>query len=194
MNIRSNVVVLTSLGLLACGGASQGDAKGPDPWADFKGTYASPAADRGTTSAAKGDGARRDAKAKAEPKEQVEEAPARKTSRATIAGESITAINDTALADASRGSFKAKLVSSTVSVGAQYEQVRVQLKGVTVQIFRPAPSPDPSGAAVPAPKARSAELSKSEAGWYDEEADVLVVVDAGRKTAAQRALAQLLKR
>lgn len=78
MRIRSNVVVLFSvLTLAACGGSSPG-AKEPDPWADFKGTYAGSAAPRGDTSAAsssKGEAASRDAKS-ATPKEQAEETPA----------------------------------------------------------------------------------------------------------------------
>jgi hypothetical protein len=198
MRIRGTLVVLvSSLGLVACGGASaNGDgAKGPDPWADFKGTYASPGESRGTSSMAKGERSRHDAKAKAEAKAPEEEAPpARKSSRGTIHGESLSAIGVDALADAARGALKSKVVSSNVTVGAEYEQVLVQLKGASVRIIRPASSPDPNGAAVSSPKTRSAELSKAESGWYDEEADVLVLVDAGRKTAAQRALSAILKR
>lgn len=194
MRIPSNVVVLLSLfTLAACGGSSPG-AKEPDPWADYKGTYAGPAEPRGATSVASGEGARHDAKSKTGPKEHVDEAPAKKSSKATIHGESISTIGEGPLAAASKGALKTKLVASKVLVGAQYEELRVQLKGAAVQIIRPAATPDAGTAAVDAPKARSSALSKTQAGWYDEEADVLVIVEAGRKGAAEKALAAILTR
>jgi hypothetical protein len=54
MGVRLNVVtLLTSITLFACGGASHGEAKGPetDPWAGYKGTYATAAGASGSPSA-----------------------------------------------------------------------------------------------------------------------------------------------
>ena len=57
MGVRSNVViVLASLCLFACGSGSAkngGEAKGPEtnPWADYKGTYATAAGASGSPSA-----------------------------------------------------------------------------------------------------------------------------------------------
>jgi hypothetical protein len=52
MGIRSNVViVLASLTLFACGsGKNGGEAKGPEtnPWADYKGTFATSAGESGS--------------------------------------------------------------------------------------------------------------------------------------------------
>lgn len=48
MGVRSIIVTLLASSLFACGGASQTDAKGPEgnPWADYKGTYATAAEPR----------------------------------------------------------------------------------------------------------------------------------------------------
>ena len=54
MGVRLNVVtLLSSLALFACSGASHRDAKGPeaDPWADYKGTYATAAGASGSPAA-----------------------------------------------------------------------------------------------------------------------------------------------
>ena len=190
MDLRAGVFVLiASMGLLACGGGRAvegGDAKGPDPWSDYKGTYAGPQEARAPKGATK--------TAKAE-EPAAEAAPAKKSaSRATIKGESVSSIGVDALADASKGTFKSKVVASNVTVGSQYEQVEVQLKGAKVQIIRPATSPDPKGPSVSAPKARNGELGSAESGFYDEDADVLVVVNAGKKPAAQKALGSILKK
>jgi hypothetical protein len=78
MGIRSNVViVLASLCLFACGGsAKNGEAKGPEsnPWADYKGTYATAAAP--STKSAKVAKADEPAPAPAEEPAAVEETPA----------------------------------------------------------------------------------------------------------------------
>ena len=57
-----------------------------------------------------------------------------------------------------------------------------------IAIIRPAANPDPSGPAVSAPKTRHGELSKSEAAFYDEDADVLVLVTSGKKATSLKAL------
>ncbi len=189
------VVLVSSLGLVACGGANEEAKNGGDPWAGFKGTYSTPAP-KGETS---GDGepAQKEAKAKgkAEPKHEAAEeaAPARVASKATVNGESLSSIDVDVLTDVSKSALKAKFVSNSVMTGPQYELVQVQLKGATVQVIRPAEKPSPNGPAISSPKAKSSELSKNDASWYDEEADVLVFVTAGKKAAAQKALGAIVK-
>lgn len=200
MRILSNVVVLLSFStIIACGGASAA-SKDADPWSDFSGKYAGTAEPRANASektAAK-ESARKDAKdakSKPEAKEHAEEAaPEKKSSKATIHGTSISMIDDGALGEASKGALKTKLVGTTVATGAQYERVRVTLKGAVVTIIRPASTPN-GNASVDAPKAKSGSLSKAEAGYYDEEADVLVVVETGgKKASAEKALGALVSR
>jgi hypothetical protein len=187
------VMLLSSLGLFACGGSNQEAKSAADPWADFKGTYSTPAAP-GAESSERGEVAKKDAKAKAEvQRERAEAAAPKKASKATVNGESLSTISVDTLTDASKGALKAKFVSNSVVTGRQYELVQVQLKGATVQIIRPAEKPSANGPAIASPKAKNSELSKSDAGWYDEEANVLVVVNAGKKAAGQKALATLVK-
>jgi hypothetical protein len=205
MQTRS-LFALLPFALLAC--TPQEDAKSAaDPWADFKGTYSQPAAPR--EKSAHHSKGHDEAKAKAEPVkeeaivETAEEAtpivttpaPAKKssTSRGMIKGESVSTISVDALTDASKGTLKQKFLSNSVKTGPQYEMVQVQLKGATVQIIRRAETPSPNGSAVASPKAKSAELGKNEASFYDEQADVLVVVSAAKKTSAQKALNTLVK-
>ncbi len=192
MKLRSSVVVLiASMGLYACGGgaAANEEAKGPDPWAGYKGTYAGePVAASHKSAPAK--------QAKAAEAAPAEETPAPKksASRATIKGESVSSIGPDALADASKGALKSKVVSSNVTVGSQYEQVEVQLKGAKVQIIRPASSPDAKGPSISGPKARLGELGAADSSYYDDDADVLVVINAGKKPAGQKALGTILKK
>ena len=89
--------------------------------------------------------------------------------------------------------MKSKVVSTKYLVGPKYEEMQVQLKGATVQVIRPSANPASDGPAISSPKARNSEISKTESGWYDEEADVLVVVTAAKKPAAQKALGTILK-
>jgi hypothetical protein len=63
-----------------------------------------------------------------------------------------------------------------------------------VQVTRPAEHPVNDGPTISSPKAHNGELSKAESGWYDEDADVLVVVTAAKKAGSQKALGTLLKR
>lgn len=201
MRIRLDavLVLVSTFALGACGGSA--GAKGADDsnmWADFKGTYSQPGPGKGTTSTAKNESAaRRDAKSgKPEAKEAAAEeaAPAKKTSKSTIKGESISTITEEALADASKTALKTKLLGSQSAVGPQYETVKVQLKGAVVTIVRPAATPNANGAPVDAPKSRNGSLSKAEAGFYDEDADVLVIVESGKKAQAQKALASIVSR
>ena len=188
------VVLLSSLGLVACGGSNQEAKNGGDPWAGFKGTYSTPAP-KGGEASEDGAPAHKEAKAKAEPKHEAAEeaAPARVASKATINGESVSSIDVDVLTDVSKSALKAKFVSNSVMTGPEYELVQVQLKGATVQVIRPAEKPSPKGPAIASPKAKSAELSKNDASFYDEEADVLVFVSAGKKAAAQKALGAIVK-
>jgi len=200
------LVILASLSfsLVACGGATQ-EAKGPeaDVWSGYKGTYATPGDPnrasnaKATATSDKG----KDSKAKADSKESADEAapaaaaPASKksASKKTIKGESVSSITSEGLADAAKAALGQKAASGSITIGSQYEQVNVSLKGATVQIIRPAANPDPSGPAVSAPKTRSGELSKNDASFYDEDADVLVLVTSAKKGTSQKALGTLVK-
>lgn len=196
MRMHVNVAALLSFfALTACGGAATQEAKDANVWSDFSGKYSAPAEPRGSSSSAKSEQAKRDAKSKSEAKEEaVEAAPAKKASKATIHGESLSTISDAALADASKGALKTKVVSTKIVNGPQYEHVQVQLKGATVHIIRPNPGSETGNGSVDAPKARQSSLSKAEAGYYDEDADVLVVVEAGKKANAEKALASIVSR
>ena len=189
------VLVLSSLGLFACGGTKEEAQSAANPWADFKGTYSAPASAEQKAERDNAASSKKDSKAKSEPKEETkEEAPAKKAaSKGTVKGESVSSISVDALTDASKAALKTKFVSNSVVTGPQYEMVQVQLKGATVQIIRPAEKPSPNGPAVASPKAKNGELSKNDAGWYDEEADVLVLVNAPKKAAAQKALGSIVK-
>jgi hypothetical protein len=211
------VLALASLGLIVgCAGVNEESKKERDPWSDFKGTYSTPGAPR--EKEAKADApAKKDAKAKADqPKEETPAAAAedgseglppapinnaakepekKKASKGAIKGESVSSISVDALTDASKSSMpKAKFVSNGVVTGDKYEMVSVQLKGASIQIIRPAEKPAPTGPAIASPKAKSGELAKSDASYYDADADVLVVVSAGKKAAAQKTLNSLVKR
>lgn len=190
MLVRTLPVVLLSVGLFACG-ASLEEKEAGDPWSTFTGKYSRPAAPR---EKAKAD-ANTDRKAKAEPAEKVEEeqtpAPI-KTSSATIGGESISSIGLDTLTDSVKKALKQKFVSNGVVTGPEYEMVTVELKDAKVKIVRRAGSPAPNGPAI-STTAKRAELSANDASWYDEDADVLVVVSAGKKAAAQKALRAIVK-
>jgi hypothetical protein len=211
MRIRSSLfAVLSSVVLFACGGANQEakSANEKDPWADYKGTYATSATPRpeGATKS-KSDSAKSDSKAKAEKTEEKTDdapAPSKKSasssssspSKGRIGGESISSVTSESVADAVKGATKGKVASSAIVIGPQYEQISVKTKsGVAVQVFRKASSPDENGPAVASPKAKSGEVSKNDASWYDEDADVLVVVTgAGKKGASQKVLGSILKK
>ncbi|MBS2017750.1 MAG: hypothetical protein JST00_33035 [Deltaproteobacteria bacterium] len=210
MEARARSVVLAALlalGLAACGGAKNGAGADPkteaDLWSGYKGTYATAGAPRvGEASAATPSTAKKpEAKAKASEADSAEAeaeaalASSRKQSRGMINGESISTINAGSLANASKTALKGKVVSSNALVGSQYEQVNVQLKGASVQIVRPASSPSSTGPSIASPKSRHDSLGKADAAFYDEEADVVVIVNAGgKKAAAQKVLSSLVSR
>ena len=186
------VIVLSSLGLAACGASNQETKSGGDPWSDFKGTYSAPAPkdDDGEPTGKEAKG-RSNANAN---QESAEDAAGKKVaSKATVNGESLSSVDVDVLTDVSKSALKSKFVSNSVMTGPQYELVQVQLKGAMVQVIRPAEKPSPNGPAIASPKTKSSQLTKNDASWYDEEADVLVFVSAGKKAAAQKALGAIVK-
>lgn len=124
----------------------------------------------------------------------VSATPSKKLSKGTIQGESVSSVSVDAVAGASKTVLKSKVVSSKVVVGREYEQLQVVMKGVALQIIRPAATPDPQGPKVRSPKVRSNALLKNESGWYDESANVLVLVKAPKKASSQKVLAAILTR
>jgi hypothetical protein len=189
MLVRTVPVLLLSVGLLACG-ASLEEKEAGDPWSTFTGKYSRPAAPREKTEAH----AHKDKKAKAESAEKVVEETSSpiKASSATIGGESLSSIGLDTLTDSVKKALKQKFVANGVVTGPEYEMVTVELKDAKVRIVRRAESPAPNGPAI-STTAKRAELSANDAAWYDEDADVLVIVSAGKKSAAQKALRSIVK-
>ncbi len=196
MRVLHIAALLSSLVVVACGGAAKKDAKAPegDPWAGYTGKYAEPGTAKAETAKAE--------KPKAEPKAEkvadkapakTEETGAAHKSAATIHGESVSSIDLDTFADATKTATKAKVVSTKYLVGPKYEQLQIQLKGMAVQVIRPAANPAPDGPSIASPKARSGGVSKLESGYYDADADVVVVVTATGKPAAQKVLGTIVK-
>lgn len=204
MRNGSIVVILSSAMLFACSATTQtAKSEGGDVWAGYQGTYATKMGDaeKGNKATPAKKETVTEAKAKAaDPKEEAApapepkaDAPKKAASKTTLNGESISKIGAPALAEVSKSAFKSKNAAHKVTSGSQYEQVQIAMKGgVTVHVVRPTQSP--GSATVASPKSRNDSLSKTEAAWYDEEADVLIVVNAGKKAAAQKALGQLLEK
>jgi hypothetical protein len=212
MRIRSVLGLSLLFGLVACGGAAQNtkDHDG-DVWVGYKGTYAG-AKEKGSTSPAPTvEVPKKDTKAKTDTAEaadrgsapddtsddstagEVAAAPLKK-SKSTIGGESLSSIGEEELAAQATKSLKSDMLSSSIMVGAKYERVQVQLKGATVSIIRPAANPNAKGPAVADPKTRKTDLAQTETAYYDADADVLVVVSAPKKAAAQKALGSIVKK
>ena len=196
MRVLHIAAVLSSLAVFACGGAAKKDAKGPesDPWAGYTGKYAEPASGARASKAEppKSDKAKPAEKAAEKAAEKTDEATAHK-STATIHGESVSSIDLDTFADATKTATKAKVVSTKYLVGPKYEQLQIQMKGMAVQVIRPAANPAPDGPSIASPKARSGGVSKLESGYYDADADVVVVVTATGKPAAQKVLGTIVK-
>ncbi len=185
--LLAGAVTLSTFALGGCGAAPKKQAEAPAAydWSDFKGTYAK-GDDRPTAEPVKPkDGAKAEAAGAAGPL---------KLSKATIHGESVSSVTADTVAGASKTALKAKVVSSNVIVGREFEQVQVVMKGVSVQIIRPTATPSSSGPKVRSPKARSSSLLKSESGWYDADANVLVLVRAPKKASSKKALLALLQK
>ena len=186
--------MLCSLALGGCGAAPKPQAAAPTAydWSDYKGTFAQASDEH--PSAAEPAKARPKAGAEAKSEVPVGAPSANKPSKGTILGESVSSVSVDAVAGASKTVLKSKVVSSNVIVGQEYEQIQVVMKGVAVQIIRPAAIPDKAGPKVRSPKVRSGGLLKTESGWYDADADVLVLVRAQKKASSQKALLAILKR
>lgn len=182
-------LVVGPLLLVGCGARPkpQAESAAAYDWSDYKGTFAQSTTPGGSTPAATPSAA--PAPAKVEPA-----AASAKASKGTIRGESVSSVSVDAVAGASTLALKTKVVSSNVVVGQEYEQLQVVLSGMAVQIIRPAAVPDKTGPKVRSPKARNGGLLKTESGWYDADADVLVLVRAEKKARSQKALLALLKR
>lgn len=185
---------LSSLVLAGCGAAPKPQASAPTAydWSDYKGTFAQ--ADERPTVDDPVAGKTAKPKAGADPKADVADASAKKLSKGTILGESVSSVSVDTVAGASTTVLKSKVVTSNVIVGQEYEQLQVVMKGVAVQIIRPAATPDKAGPNIRSPKARSGGLLKTESGWYDADANVLVLVRAQQKAKSQKALLAILKR
>ncbi|MBX3230523.1 MAG: hypothetical protein KIT84_02680 [Labilithrix sp.] len=200
------LAAVVSLGLIACGGSQ--DAKSAadvqTDWSTFSGKYSDTASPRHARAekADKGEVAAKEsaAKAKEAPVEKEEapalpSTPAPKSSRGMVKGESLSSVSLDMLGEAATTGTKSKLVSSGIVTGTKYETLTVETKKGTIKITRPAASPNPSGPDVTAPKAKSADLPKTTASWYDEDADVLVTVTTPKgKSAAQKTLGAVVKR
>lgn len=207
MRISLALAVVASLGLFACAGSHQ-EAKDADDaavWANFKGTYSQPAEPASREKAvAKKEAApaaapESEKSAKAAPAEKTEEpiaaappAPAKKSSKGTIKGESLSTITVDALSDGATSLTKSKLVSNGVITGSNYEVVTVQTKKATIKITRP--SAGGTGPQLADPQSKITGLEKTDAYWYDADADVLVVVTGtAKKGAATKTLNAIVK-
>lgn len=192
MRVLHIAALLSSLVVVACGGAAKKDAKAPegDPWAGYTGKYAEPASGKSET--AKAEKPKAEAKVADKAPEKTEE-PGTHKSAATIHGESLSSIDLDTLGDATKTATKGKVVSTKYLVGPKYEQLQIQMKGMAVQVIRPAANPAPDGPSIASPKARNGGVSKLESGYYDADADVVVVVTATGKPAAQKVLGTIVK-
>ncbi len=188
-------VLSSSLVVLACGGSTKVvNAPEADPWAGYTGKYvgdavAEPEAPKPSKRAVAG------AKTKQEKVAPVaEEAPrSKKVSSATIHGESLSSVGLDEIANASKTASKSKVVSTKYLVGPKYEQLQITLKGAAIQIIRPAANPAPDGPMMSTPKARNLSVSPKESRYYDPDADVVLVVTAGKKAGAEKLLSAILK-
>ncbi len=187
------VVLLSSLGLFACGGAKQSVKDEASSWGNFTGKYSEAPAPGEKSERAEASKQEAEPKADEEATATGEAATApKKASQAMVNGKSVSSISVEALTEASTNALKSPLVSNGIITGPKYELVQVELSAATVQIIRLAEKPAPSGLAIPSPKAKYAELEPNDAGWYDEEADVLVIVNGAKKAAAQKALSAIV--
>ena len=189
MRVSTVCTLLASLSfvVVGCGGGKHQEAKVPesDPWAGYTGKYAEPGGASATPKQAKAE----------KTEEATSSSAAKKPSTATIHGESVSSVGLSEFADSAKTATKSKVVSTKYLVGPKYEQLQIQLKGATVQVIRPAANPAPDGPAFSSPKARSGEVTKVDAGYYDADADVSVVVTgAGKKAGAEKVLGTILKR
>jgi hypothetical protein len=190
MSIKAFVLLsLSSATFLACA-SSRSVVPDKDPWASYQGTYATSLQSGDTHVATPPDVPDDERVAKSAPKTKVDPS-APEPSTALIQDASISSIGVTALGEASARSLGLAVVATDLVVGSKYELVEVQLKGATVQILRAAQAPNAAGPELAAPHDREGELSPTEAGWYDADADVLVVVNSAKRATSDKLLAAL---
>jgi len=127
-------------------------------------------------------------------KPDVSSSGSHRPSKAKIKGESVSSVGADAVAGASKKALKSKVVSSNVITGPDYEMVQIVLKDASVQIVRPATTPDSSGPKLRSPKVRNDSLSSTESGYYDADADVLVLVQSAKAAKSKKALAAIVKK
>ncbi|HEY8078839.1 MAG TPA: hypothetical protein VIF62_32125 [Labilithrix sp.] len=187
---KTALVVCSLLMLAGCGHHAK-PAEAPTQsdydWADYTGKFANGAP-------------KDDPKPAAAPAKASADAPAPaaavatddKRSQAKIGGLSVSEVSADDVASTTQKMLRSKVVSSNLTVGPEYEQINVVLRGMAVQIVRPANAPDKSGPKVRSPKARNDDLGKTDSSYYDSIADVIVLVQAEKKAASKRALAVLL--
>ncbi len=205
------------LGGLGCAKAAK-PAAAPEPdydWSTYNGGKEAPTADTKKPAADKSDSSSTDSKpAKSSKPETVAAAPeassasddpkpgkpdvsssgAHKASKAKIKGESVSSVGADAVAGASKKALKSKVVSSNVITGPDYEMVQIVLKDASVQIVRPATTPDSSGPKLRSPKVRNDSLTSTDSAFYDADADVLVLVQSSKAAKSKKALAALMKK
>ena len=194
---RAAAMLVSLLLIAGCGASTKkvNVAEKEYDWSDYKGTYAvgaKPEEPPAPKKVAKADKAEKSEKSDKADKADKEE---KKISKAKIQGESVSSVSADVVAGASKTALKSKVVSTNTVVGAEYEQLQVVLnKGVAVQIIRPAAKPDGAGPKVRSPKARSEGLAETDASYYDEQADVLVLVQTAKKATSKKALKAILKK
>lgn len=157
-------------------------------WKNFKGgdTASAAAAESKSDKADKADKIDKTEKA------SVDDASSKKVSTKKIGGHSVSDVSADDLASTSKSVTKRNVVSMNTIVGAEYEQINVVLEKMTIQIIRPAASPDKTGPKVRSPKTRSDDAADTDATLYDANADVLVLVQADKKAISKKALAALV--
>lgn len=212
----SALLLLTGVG---CAKAAK-PAAAPEPdydWSTFNNGKEAPA-DTAKTSSEKSDSSTADSKpskpssskpdsvAAAAPSSDAAEDPkpakpdvassggSHKPSKAKIKGESVSSVGADAVAGVSKKALKSKVVSTNVITGPDYEMVQIVLKDASVQIVRPATTPDSSGPKLRSPKVRNDSLSSTESGYYDADADVLVLVQSSKAAKSKKALAAIVKK
>jgi hypothetical protein len=193
---------VVALLLTGCGGRAKPAAAPTEPpdydWAKFSGDAATstPPRDNAAEKAAEKQPDKQPEKLETKDAPQVAASPAtdttRKASITKIGGLSVSEVSVDVVAASALRATRRGLVSTTVIVGTEYEQVSVVLQNLAVQIVRPAATPDKSGPKLRSPKARKEGAAKSEAAFYDPRADVLVLVQADKKGEASRALSALV--
>lgn len=222
--LLQKLVALTALsfclGGLGCAKAAK-PAAAPEPdydWSTYNGGKEAPTADTSKPAADKSDSSSADSKpAKSSKPDTVAAAPesspssassddpkpgkpdvsssgAHKASKAKIKGESVSSVSADLVAGASKKALKSKVVSTNVITGPDYEMVQIVLKDASVQIVRPASTPDSSGPKLRSPKVRNDSLTSTDSAFYDADADVLVLVQSNKAAKSKKALGALLKK